>query len=83
MKSIKIDWAVEEFCNMYGIKSNRQKQVLQLAMDGFNDKEIGEFLGLSDKIAAYHFSNIIKKTNFRDRKNVQAEIYKIALEGNR
>lgn len=83
MKSIKIDWAVEEFCNMYGIRSNRQKQVLQLVMDGFNDKEIGEFLGLSDKTVSYHFHNVIKKTNFRDRKNVQAEIYKIALEGNR
>lgn len=76
---MKIDWPVERFCEMYELRTEKQKQLLQLLMEGMKDPEIIELLNIDQPSANFNF--IFKKTNFSNRNTLMSEIYKIAMEG--
>ncbi|MBU5675622.1 response regulator transcription factor [Alkaliphilus sp. MSJ-5] len=53
--------------------TKREYEVLTLLAEGFNNKEIGDCLFISEKTVKNHVSNIFKKINVSDR--TQAAIY--------
>lgn len=53
--------------------TKREYEILTLIAEGFNNREIGENLFISEKTVKNHVSNIFKKINVNDR--TQAAIY--------
>ncbi|WP_206662938.1 response regulator transcription factor [Anaerobacillus alkaliphilus] len=57
--------------------TNREKEVLFLVLEGFNNQEIAEKLYISVHTVKNHITNIFKKLNVQDRAQAFALIYKI------
>ena len=53
--------------------TNRELEVLRLAADGLNNKEIADRLVISEKTVKNHIANIFSKLNVNDR--TQAILY--------
>jgi two-component system response regulator NreC len=58
------------------ILSQRERQVLELVGEGFNNHDIGKKLGLSPKTIARHRERIMKKLNMHSR----TELVKFAIK---
>ena len=46
--------------------STREREVLKLLAEGYNNKEIADFLIISIKTVETHRANIMKKNNFKN-----------------
>ncbi|QDP39547.1 hypothetical protein FN924_04755 [Radiobacillus deserti] len=55
--------------------SNREKEVLKLVVEGFNNREIAERLYISDHTVKNHISSIFQKLNVTDRAQAIAKVY--------
>ena len=53
--------------------SARERQCLQLAANGMTSSDIGEKLGIAERTANYHFSNILKKLGVLNRNEAIAK----------
>ncbi len=56
--------------------SQREREVLQLIAEGYNNKEIAEILCISIKTVQVHRTNLMKKLNLHDR----GELIKYAIQ---
>lgn len=48
----------------------REKEVLNHIVEGFNNKDIAQYIKISENTVKKHVSNILNKLNFRNRKEV-------------
>lgn len=53
----------EEACRL----TEREKAVLKLAAQGLTNKAIGQELGITERTAAFHIENILKKLDVCNR----------------
>jgi DNA-binding CsgD family transcriptional regulator len=65
--------ANESFFSRYKI-SNREKEVLELILEGYTNKEIGEKLFISYTTARTHVSHIFEKTNVNSRMELVTKV---------
>jgi DNA-binding NarL/FixJ family response regulator len=56
--------------------TKREKEVLLLIADGFNNREIADELFISEKTVKNHISNIFKKIDVNDRTQAAIYVYK-------
>lgn len=68
----------------YEIKglSNREQEVLQLIVQGFNNKQIANSLYISEHTVKNHITNIFQKLGISDRAGVIAYFYKQKINQN-
>jgi len=50
--------------------SMREEQIFAFLVHGSSNKEIGEKLGISDRTVKFHVSNILRKSNVKNRKEL-------------
>lgn len=50
---------------LVALLTSREKQVLELTVNGHSSKEVGKLLGISDRTAEIHRSNAYRKLNAR------------------
>ncbi len=62
------------------VLTNREKEVLFLLLEGFNNQEIAEKLYISVHTVKNHITNIFKKLNVQDRAQAFALVYKIKYQ---
>jgi two-component system, LuxR family, response regulator FixJ len=67
---------MEELCARFKTLSERQRQVMELAVDGLSNKEIGSRLNISPKTVENHRAWVMERTG---AKNL-AELVRIALQ---
>jgi len=58
----------ERAFNLYGL-TEREKEIARLMVEGFDNKDIGERLFLSNSTIAFHVTNIFRKFGIIDGKN--------------
>lgn len=75
MKGNKLEENTEENMNLrkIGLLSKREYEILVLIASGYNNKEIGQGLYISEKTVKNHITNLFKKIEVSDR--VQAVIF--------
>lgn len=59
---------------MRSILTSRETQVAGLVARGLRSKEIARLLGIAPKTADFHVSNILKKLNCRNRRELARRI---------
>ena len=57
------------FCEKYEL-TNREKEILELLVQGLSDLEISSKLFISNNTVRFHISNLLKKTNSQSRIDV-------------
>lgn len=57
------------FCEKYEL-TNREKEILELLVQGLSDLEISSKLFISNNTVRFHISNLLKKTNSKSRIDV-------------
>ena len=69
-------WPASPNLQVLGISSltNRQRQILELLMDGRSSKEIGAILGNSTRTIEGHRSRILQKMNARNNSDLMRKI---------
>ena len=61
IEEIKRDEDLQALRKLFDTLSNREREVLDLIVDGVPNKRIADRLGLSDKTVEFHRANIMKK----------------------
>ena len=62
------DFLVAQAGLLFGVSlSNRELQVLELAAAGLSNKEIAEYLEITDQTVKNHITAILRKLNVNDR----------------
>lgn len=62
--------------NIYGVLTRREREVLQLVVDGLTSAEIGQRLGISPRTIEKHRANMMQKLGMRN----QADLVRYALQ---
>ncbi len=70
-RSIEDD--LDTFCIKYALTS-RQKEIIQLIINGYSNKEIGEQLHITEGTVKTHVYNIFKKTDVSNRNQILHKI---------
>lgn len=60
--------------------TNRQREVGNLILEGYGNKEIGEILDIKEKTVKFHVENIYKKANVDSRARFIVKMYKEMME---
>lgn len=61
--------------------TEREREVLSLVAEGFNNAEIAEALVLSEATIKFHVSNLLGKLDLRDRLQIAVYAYKTGITG--
>ena len=64
------DFILQEFCNRYDI-SSREKEVLDLVLQGKSNPVIASTLYVSENTVKFHMKNLLKKTGCENRKQLK------------
>jgi len=77
-KFTQITGGKKDFIN-YGKLSDREKEVLQLVVEGYSNKEVAGKLYISPKTVENHKANIMKKLNIHDRTGLTKYALRLGL----
>ena len=68
-----IDENLEGFCIKYTL-TTRQREIIELIIDGYSNKEIGDQLHITEGTVKTHVYNIFKKTDVSSRNQILNKI---------
>lgn len=68
-----IDEKLNGFCMKYSL-TNRQKEIIELVIDGYSNKEISNRLHITEGTVKTHIYNIFKKTDISSRNQILKKV---------